>query len=269
MVPREFRPLDDSRFFILGGISMKDAEEQFIKYTDSYRKYGEKIILKINHTMRVEKLCEEIARSLNLKEDDINLAAMCGLLHDIGRFEQWKKYQTYNDLKSIDHGDLGEKLLKENHLINRFTNNQVNTVLRAVKYHNKYRVPKTISERNKLFVDITRDADKIDILYLFVKGELYTKTEESKMSDEIIHALKEKRLIRKDETKTKADEIAIRLAFLFDINFKKSYDIILENDYINKMIDIQIEESNNKELKEQLEELRAYLNQYIGEMIKC
>ena len=143
---------------------MKEAEEEFLKYATPYEKYGEKIELKIKHTMRVKKISKDLAESLNLSKEDVDLAEYCGLLHDIARFEQWKRYGTYDDLKSIDHGNLGYEILKKDHFINRFTKKNHNTILLAVKYHNKYRVPKTLNERNRLFANITRDADKLDIL---------------------------------------------------------------------------------------------------------
>ena len=248
---------------------MNEALEQFMKYTNPYKKYGSKIDLKINHTVRVKDLCIDIAKNLNLSEEDIELAAFCGLLHDIGRFEQWKRYETYNDLISIDHGELGVEILKKDKFINKFTDKNHNTILKAVKYHNKYNVPKTLTERNKLYVNITRDADKIDILYLFVNGGLVTNTENTKMTDKVFSSLMRKELIRKKAVKTKADEIAIRLGFVFDMNFKRSYEILKETDYINKMLDIQIKESKNNELNNQLEELRKFINQYIEEMITC
>ena len=40
------------------------------------------------------------------------------MLHDIGRFEQIKRYGTFNDSKSVDHGEFGADLLfKEQRLI--------------------------------------------------------------------------------------------------------------------------------------------------------
>ena len=245
------------------------AEEEFIKYTDPYKKYGEKIELKIKHTFRVQALCGDIAKSIKLTEEEVELAKLCGLLHDIARFEQWKRYKSYNDLKTIDHGDLGVEILTKNNFINRFTNKNKDTILRAVKYHNKYRVPNSLSINNKLYTNITRDADKIDILYLFVIGGLVTTTNNTKMSTKVYNSLLNKELIKKKDTKTMADEIAIRLGFVFDLNFKKSYEIIKEKNYLNDMIDIQIKEAENKELIKQLEDLRVFLNNYIEEMIKC
>lgn len=248
---------------------MKEAENEFYKYTESYKKYGPKIGLKISHTVRVEKLCVDIAKSLNLSQEDIDLAAMCGLLHDIARFEQWKKYKTYSDLQSIDHGNLGVEILKKNNFINKFTKKNHDTILRAVKYHNKYNVPNTLSERNKMFVNITRDADKIDILKLFVTGELVNDTNDSVICDKVYNAILNKEEIKRTDVKSNADDIAVRLGFIFDLNFKRSYEILKETDYINKMIDVQIKDTKNELLVKQLNELREFVNKYIGEMIKC
>ncbi len=246
------------------------AEEEFIKYTKPYIKYGKKIELKIKHTMRVKDLCIDIAKSLDLSEKDISLAELCGLLHDIGRFEQWKKYTSYDDLKTIDHGNLGEKILKENNFINRFTNNNHDTIFRAVKYHNKYNVPNTLTERNKLFVNITRDADKIDILNLFVTGGLVTNVDDNSIiTDKIFKTLIDKKQTYTKDVKTKADQIGVRIGFIFDLNYKKSFEIIKEKDIFNKMLDIQINEVTNKELIKQLLYLKEYGNKYIEEMIKC
>ncbi len=246
------------------------AEEQFINYTDSYKKYGEKIELKVIHTLRVKELCIDIAKSINLSKKEIELAELCGLLHDIGRFEQWKKYKSYKDLDTIDHGDLGYNILLKNNFINKFTNKNHNTILLSVKYHNKYKVPKTLTKTNQLFANITRDADKIDILYLFVKGTLYTKTDkDSVISKRVMNTLKKKELINRRIVKTKGDEIAVRLGFVFDLKFKRSFEILKEKNYISDMIDIQINEATNNKLIEQLKELKEYINNYIEEMITC
>ena len=46
-----------------------------------------------------------------MSKEDIDLAWLTGLLHDIGRFEQVRRYGTFNDAKSIDHGKLGVEIL--------------------------------------------------------------------------------------------------------------------------------------------------------------
>ena len=116
--------------------------EEFKRYADDYLELGDPIVLKIDHTLRVVELCEEIAKSLNLNDNDIELAKTCGLLHDIARFEQFKQYQTYADKKSIDHGDLGYEILTENNYINKYhyKKENENIIINKEQFKNKKKI---------------------------------------------------------------------------------------------------------------------------------
>lgn len=50
---------------------------------------------------------EQLTAVLPLSESDRELAYLCAVYHDIGRFEQLKRYHTFLDYKSIDHAQLG------------------------------------------------------------------------------------------------------------------------------------------------------------------
>ena len=71
----------------------------FDEYVENYNRQDEKVRLKIEHTYRVSMLCEEIGVSLGLCEEDLSLAWLLGMLHDIGRFEQLKNYGTFIDIE--------------------------------------------------------------------------------------------------------------------------------------------------------------------------
>ena len=87
------------------------AKKVFDDYVKNYNSNDEKIKLKIDHTYRVSDLCEKIALSLGMNNEDVDIAWLTGLLHDIGRFEQVKRYGTFNDPKSVDHAKLGSSIL--------------------------------------------------------------------------------------------------------------------------------------------------------------
>lgn len=57
--------------------------------------------LKYAHSLRVAALSERIAQSLSMEKEDIDLAWLIGILHDIGRFEQLRRYQTFFDYRSM------------------------------------------------------------------------------------------------------------------------------------------------------------------------
>ena len=244
---------------------MKQEIEQFLLYTKNYISLGENITRKINHTFRVIELCEKIAISSNLSEEDIFVVKLCGLLHDIGRFEQWKKYQTFNDLKSIDHGDLGVEILKKNNFIRKFNNkeNLDDLIFKTIKNHNKYKIDENLNEKETLFCNIVKDADKLDILYLYTIKCINIDIDNDDFSTKIYNDLLNQKEISRKDNKTKADHLAVSLGFIFVLNFKESYKILKENDYINKEIDIYVNKTKNEYLIEKLEKVRIILNKYI------
>jgi len=255
---------------------IEKALEEFNNYTDNYRSYGEMIELKIEHTKRVTNIASSIADSLKLSKEEKMIATLCGLLHDIGRFEQYKNYQTYDDKKSIDHGDLGYKILKEKDYLSVYTKNEKykNSILKSVKYHNKYSVPKNLSKQDKLFCNIARDADKIDILYIFTdktteRDIFKADSNNTKISEKVLETLKNHKSISHEILQTKADRLAICLGFIFDINYPYSFKYLKELKYMDIIIDKMKNKASNKEFQKQLEEIRIIINEFIEVNSKC
>ncbi len=245
---------------------MEDATREFLKYTDKYIKEDSKHILKKEHTLRVVDLCEIIAKNLGLSKDDIILSKLCGLLHDIARFEQLKRYNTFIDRLSIDHGDLGVEILCENNFIRKFNKDKNNDsiILNSVKYHNKYEISDKLNNREKLFTNIVRDADKIDILNLVVKDEIKIDIKDSQITDEVYDDILNNKTIDRKKNKTEADRICTWFGFVYDFNFKYSLKILKEKNYINLIIDKYINYTTNKITIQQLENIKTHINKYLN-----
>ena len=73
-------------------IHKASAKQTFLDYASHYDLDDPKIRLKVEHTLSVCDLCVRIADSLSSTPEDTDLAWMMGLLHDIGRFEQVRRY---------------------------------------------------------------------------------------------------------------------------------------------------------------------------------
>ena len=101
-------------------INRKNVINAFAEYVRNYDPSDEKIKLKIDHTYRVAGLCQSIAKSLNLSEADVDIAWLLGMLHDIGRFEQIRRFGTFSDADSVDHAEFGADLLFKEGLIRKF-----------------------------------------------------------------------------------------------------------------------------------------------------
>lgn len=245
--------------------------EEFKRYTSNYLYLGSNIDLKINHTLRVMKLCDDISRSLGLSDEEVYICKICGLLHDIGRFEQYKRFNTFKDSDSIDHGDLGVEILLEDNYLRKYIkdNKYDQIILKSIKNHNKFKIEDGLNDKEKLFCEIVRDADKIDILYLYVCGEINISSNNECFSTDVYNNLLNGKEISKDIKVTKADNLSISIGFLFDINYKKSFKILKDNNYYNLIINKFINDSNNLIFKEQLENIRVVINDYLERMIIC
>lgn len=252
-------------------IDIKKAEEEFKRYTSNYDMNESHIERKVRHTFRVEELCEKIAISLGMNEEEINLAKLIGLLHDIARFEQYTKYRTFSDIKSIDHGDFGVKILEKNNYIREYveTDKYDEIIKIAIKNHNKYAISSNVNEQEKIFCKIIRDADKLDIMYQGIfeswKDNIID-IEKQVISPKVLEQFKLKQIVNKKYMNYDIDRVVIVIAFIFDFNFKDSYKIIRENDYINRIIDRFC--FKNKETKEKIELIRKIANDYIDNQIE-
>lgn len=87
-------------------INFNSALDEFFRYTEQFKK-NLKIDIKRKHSLRVMKNCEKLAIYLGLNNEEIELAKLIGLLHDIGRFEQAKQMKTFReDITNYDHATL-------------------------------------------------------------------------------------------------------------------------------------------------------------------
>ena len=83
-------------------IDILKAKKEFAEYVKNYEIKNDKIRLKVEHIERVSQVAKKLATKLELEDEDIKLAELIGLLHDIGRFEELKRYNTYIDRNSIN-----------------------------------------------------------------------------------------------------------------------------------------------------------------------
>ncbi|MBQ6326663.1 MAG: HD domain-containing protein, partial [Clostridia bacterium] len=83
----------------------------FLNYAERYDTKNGMIRHKIEHTFRVAALSERYADALGMGSEDVAWAWFFGLLHDIGRFEQVRRFGTFVDSQSVDHAELGADIL--------------------------------------------------------------------------------------------------------------------------------------------------------------
>lgn len=223
-------------------IDLEQAQKAFKEYVQKYNPEDEKIKIKIAHIQRVAQNSKRIAENLKLSQEDVELAELIGLLHDIGRFEQVRLYHTFVDKDSINHGEYGAKILFEDGLIRKFINDdKFDEIIKiAIINHNKADIDEGLTEREILHSKIIRDADKTDIFSVLISGDkkaIWEKADlsDDKISDEIYREFVEEKRINYKERKTSADILVSHFCYAYDLNFPETKQIIKENKYIDKL----------------------------------
>lgn len=119
--------------------------------------------LKRVHTGFVVKNAELIAdgEGFDALERETSLAA--ALLHDTGRYEQLRRYNTFRDSESVDHAVFSHDIVKEKGWLDEAGARRADAVLAAVLYHNRRDLPEGLDRVTQIASDMVRDADKLDI----------------------------------------------------------------------------------------------------------
>lgn len=248
------------------------AQEMFKQYLNQYDIDDGNIKLKIKHTYEVVKKSEYISKGLGLDKENIELAKLIALLHDIGRFEQVKQINDFSDSRSFDHADYGVKVLFEGNLIREFIqdNKYDNIIKKAIYNHNKYKIKDGLNELELLHSKIIRDADKLDNFRVKEK-ENFENIFPSKYNPETINYevvspkvykdFMNHQCIKLEDRKTQIDFWVCVIAFIFDLNFDISLQYIRDKNYIDILVD-RIE-YKNEETKEKMEQIRKCAKEYL------
>ena len=246
-------------------INLEKIENEFNNYTSNYDIKNERIKLKIEHIKRVANNSKIISQNLNLSDEQINLAITIGYLHDIGRFEQVRISNTFSDKESgIDHSKMAIKILFSNNLIRKFIDETKydEIIKKSILNHNKPKIENDLTDETLLFCKIIRDADKLDILYTISQDEYsmesifwYKDFNIKEISEDIIDDFKKNKHVNYSKIKTNADIIVIFYAFIFDIYFNTTKEIIFQKKYLELFTQRVIKTFPSYKVHEQTKEL--------------
>ncbi len=226
-------------------IDLESARNVFDEYLSQFCREDEKIKLKIVHTEGVIRCASEIGRRMRLGEEDTALAQLIALLHDIGRFEQVRRFDSFEP-SVMDHAAYGVQLLfGESQGIRKFVREDTwdGIIREAIARHSDYAVGDGLSPRQLLHARLIRDADKLDNcrvkledrieVLLGCSGEEAGKQE---ISPQTWEECAGRRSVHSANRVTRMDYWVSYLAYFFDINYPASSEMILENHYVERMI---------------------------------
>lgn len=239
---------------------LAQVRDWFESYVSTYAigdpDYSRNIRLKINHSKKVSEDITLISSAERMPEADVALAGTIGILHDVGRFPQYKQYRTFKDSISINHGELGSQIISTGRALKGLSPEESALVCTAVRYHNTHKVPHLGDERAETFIRLIRDADKVDIWRVLLE-EFFEVAPEQRATAAglslpdarlctpgLVALLNERRVIMLSQLRNIRDFILMLASWCYDINFGTSFRLLIDRGYFERYLSILSEDAD-------------------------
>ena len=251
------------------------AIDVFNEYVSHYDSENPMIRDKAAHTFRVAEAAEQIARNIPCPEL-ADFAWFLGLLHDIGRFEQVRRYGTFADAQSVDHAELGADILFGDGLIDRFPTKDLpdgwrGTAETAVRLHNKLTLPDTWpgeeGRRTERLCRILRDADKVDIFRVITELPLERRAGSSlsmietsdTISPGVMTCVMEHRCVPRAERHSALDIRVSHCCMAFELEFPISREMAARQGYLLEILEMR--DMDGQKLKNPVQQEQMHIVQ--------
>jgi len=251
----------------------KDIRNWFNEYVLDFAEGNDRqnIILKIEHSQRVAADIIAISQALGLSGDKLYLAEIVGILHDVGRFEQYKRYGTYSDAKSVDHARFGVGILQKMKVLKDLPEKEQELVTKAILYHNRLILPADENEEILFYSRLLRDADKLDIFkvvtdYYAIRDQGRNETleldlpEHGDVSEAVYQAVYDKENVDFKLIKNLNDFKLLQAGWVYNLNYIPTIRFFKERDYLAKI-------KNAMPTEKRLDEIFLMINAYIDQKL--
>ncbi|MBS3779829.1 MAG: HD domain-containing protein [Desulfovermiculus sp.] len=234
-----------------------------LNYAEEESRHQGHIDLKLAHSFRVWANVQQIAAQEDVRQEIARLAAISALYHDVGRFPQYKKYRTFNDNASENHGRLGFKTLRQTDLLSGLGQKDSRIVLQSVFLHNRAVLPTGMPEVLQTMVSLIRDADKLDIVGV-ITGHLVDEDGEDgvltlglvndsgRYSARILEQVQQGALVNYQEMFWVNDFKLLLCSWVFALNYSATRRIMYQRGEIARLVDSLPPGSETAELKTHL-----------------
>jgi hypothetical protein len=199
--------------------------------------------LKIVHTHQVRTIMEQLATSLGLTSEERTLAAAIALCHDVGRFPQYRRYGTFNDVASTNHAALAIQTLKAEGILDSLAAAERSVLLSVVALHNVFILPAELDPIVRRYALLIRDADKLDIWRVLIENCISAPEERASAvvwelpdtglcSQGALEEVVAGRMPNRELLATADDIKLLQLSWAYDLNFAASFQIMAERGYL-------------------------------------
>lgn len=197
------------------------------------------------HALRVVENTRLLAKFVLSNEEDVRIAELIALFHDLGRAALIVQGTESPTNISRDHAALSVKLMQQMDFYAGLSPEAQLVIVKAIDSHNKLKLPKLDNEQVTLFARLLRDADKLDVFessYRFFKDRqgvqpmmTFDLINTAEVSEKILRTIIAGKSALAEDMKTMNDYKLLLLSMSFDLNFKYTYRLLSEKQYIQKI----------------------------------
>ena len=202
------------------------------------------IQLKIEHTRKVCTAMKLLCEGENLSGNESLIASSVALLHDVGRFPQYRRWRTFRDSDSDNHARLSIDVMKAEKILADIDPSEQLLIEEAVRFHNMLQPPTRYRSPVRTYIDLIRDADKLDIWRVFV--ELLSQPPEERasaatlgladipgaVSEQCIAMLDSGSIVHLDTVTCVNDFTLLQISWVYDLTSVTSRTLLRERSYI-------------------------------------
>ena len=223
-------------------VNLGKTREWFDGYVHSFDLSVAMIRMKYEHSYDVMRIGEHLVGAMNWSPEYARLGVASCLLHDTGRFSQYRDFGTYYDGASVDHGDRGYEVLQAEYSREAVDDEGLEALLQAVKWHNKKILPELESQVMP-FCRLARDADKLDVFSLVQRrmdegtiGSLLPRHEiDAPLSVPLLDEVEEHWSGSYKHASSLKDFLLIQLTWALDINFAPSLQMLEDSGVLSRI----------------------------------
>ncbi len=242
-------------------------KQWFNNYVDGFaRRSGDArslIELKRDHSLRVHENALQLTDSIRIAPHTRSAARIAALLHDVGRFEQFDRYRTFNDRASVDHGRLGFSVLRRERVLAQAEPSQRRTILLTVLMHNRRRLPPKLASDLQQCLAVVRDADKLDIFAVLLDHlesdgrsdptvALDLPAHPTRYSSGILEQVSRGRLVNAADMAWQNDFKLLLASWVYDLNFPWTARALKERGLLERLFQILPDTEQMKELEQKI-----------------
>ena len=237
--------------------------EEYIKKIDMNNSWAK---AKYFHSLKSMDMAKIIATDLGIfNEEEITVIELISLFHDIGNFD----VKNYNFLDNIQEDSTMKsiEILFDDGLIRKITEDTKydNVIKLGIFCHNKEGLPKNIDKKTVCICNIMKDVYRLEELRMVINYPYIDNRIKEYPSTLVYNNFKLFQQVNTKLSDNNADNILIELSNLFNLNYKISYSLVKEKQYIEKIIDSLVFE--DRKLEKFFKQIESVLQNYINKKL--